>query len=479
MAEELQPGTRVTIPPLGIGGLAEGTRVSIPPVGERTPGSLPPLSKEEFDAARRQALEAAPEGMSESQFEAYMKQAIRFAEQAKTRAPSGAKTEDWVDWLPAVGGTAFSLAGGSKASPIGIGLAGLGGGAGEAGRQLIRAVQGRHEEVPETAGGRLSAIGGAMLGQAGGEGIGRGVGAAVLKPVGKTLYGLALRPSTALMHEAGGGRPFTGLRRIVGQGFEDAVLPSGLGTGRAGDLVKQSAREATEMARASPTQVDLRRVTHPTIADQYTRMGGELREAGIPPDPTRVLNTMQTLEQVHTPSGGTVPNVNMDTLLQMRRGAEDIADPAFAQARKLFGPPVRPGSEASIAKSQAGSVRDVLEDVLGPRFKDINQRTQARAIVQKAVETAASRPNMLTNLMAGGVALGSGVGTGDVGQAAKNALIFRAMMSPSVLGAMGLGLGKAPYGALMQAFGPELTEQLNALMDQEITTGPSISGVTP
>jgi hypothetical protein len=60
---------------------------------------------------------------------------------------------------------------------------------------------------------------------------------------------------------------------------------------------------------------------------------------------------------------------------------------------------------------------------------------------------AADRPNMLTNILAGGVGAGQAFGDGDIGEAAKTAILFRALMSPTAQAGAGLALpAVAKYG---------------------------------
>jgi hypothetical protein len=109
-----------------------------------------------------------------------------FAEASKAQ-PQAAAGGSWTDSLPAAGAMAGSLVGGSKISPIGMALAGVGGAAGEAFRQVADSVRGDFSNVPETVGGRLKQIGAEGLKQAGIEGLGRGVSALIAKPA-RALY---------------------------------------------------------------------------------------------------------------------------------------------------------------------------------------------------------------------------------------------------------------------------------------------------
>lgn len=358
-------------------------------------------------------------------------------------APKAGAKGSWTDALPMVGGMVGSLLGGSRVSPVGMALAGVGGAAGEAYKQVADSMRGDFSEVPETMGDRLQKIAAEGLKQGGIEGGGRVLGAAI-RPAAKAVYGLALRPSKALMREAGGGKLLQGLRRIVNQGYADNVMPSGMGVERAGRLVKESADEATQIAAKSPHQVVTRRVMQRATDDQAKRTAAELLNAGVEP------RTGQIAQQMGNLIDSNPEMMSMEQLLQIRRGAEDVAAPVFKAAKMPGGPGrVAPGSEASVARSISSAAKTTLDDVLGEPFQRVNQRTQARSAVKSAVDDASSRPNMLTNLLAGGVGFaGSG---GDPMEGAKNGLLLRMLFSPTAMGATALAVGKAPYAQLFRA----------------------------
>lgn len=366
--------------------------------------------------------------------------AAQFPAPKAAAKPSGSS---WTDALPMVGGMAGSMLGGSKASPIGMALAGIGGVAGESWKQVADSIRGDFSEVPDTMGGRLSKIATEGLKQGGMEGAGRVVGAAV-QPLAKTIYGLALRPSKALARDAGGGKLLAGTKRIIDQGFADNVMPSGLGVTRAGRKVAESANEATQIAAKSPHTVSTARVMQRATDDQARRGAGELVSAGVSPK----------VDQVSTQMGNLVDSnpaeLSMAKLLEIRRGAEDVAAPVFKAAKMPGGSGrVAPGSEASVARSISGTAKQTLDDVLGQGFRDVNKRTQARMSVKQAVDDAAARPNMLTNLLAGSVGVASS--GGDPMEAAKNGLLLRLIFSPSAMGGAALAAGKMPYSQLFRA----------------------------
>jgi hypothetical protein len=373
--------------------------------------------------------------------EATMAKALRSLDGPEPAAPPAAPKSGggFVDALPSIAGTAFSLAGGSKALPTGLALSALGGAAGEGARQVIRSIQGQHDQVPATISGRLRQIGGEAAGQAGMEGIGRGA-AGLVKPIAKTLYGVAMRPAKAL-------RTKYGTWNLLGQGFDDAVMPTAGGEARAGRLMGESRDAATKIAADSPQTFNLRRVLQKATDEQGQRMGAELKTAGIAP---QIDKASDQIGRVLDSNG---PTVTAAELLELRRGADAIADPAFKAAKMPGGSGrVPPGSEASVAKSMAGAERETLNDALGPKWKATNATTRTRAGVQGMARDAADRPNMLTNILAGGVGAGSAFGDGDLGEAAKTAILFRSLMSPS------LQAGAALAAPKVAQFGPRVAD---------------------
>jgi hypothetical protein len=370
---------------------------------------------------------------------------------------------DWTDALPMVGGMAGSLVGGSKLlSPVGIALAGVGGAAGEAFKQVADSVRGDFSDVPETAGGRLRKIGSEGLRQAGWEGAGRVV-SRIVQPVAKTIYGLAMRPSKGLMREAGGGKLVKGAKAIINQGYADNVMPSGIGMDRAGRLLGESADEATAIAAQSPATVSTKRVMQRATDDQALQSADELIGAGITP------KTDQIATQIGNVIDSNPDMLPMKQLLDIRRRSDQVAKPAFDAAKIPGGQRVAPGSEASISRSIADASRQTLDDVLGDGFKAVNRRTLLRSAVKSAVDDAAARPNQLANLLAGGVGVSSVASSGDPLEAIKHAALMRALASPTLAGALSLGIGKAPYSQLFRASDAatrEPTSQQQLLHDQ-------------
>lgn len=114
------------------------------------------------------------EGVPEAEILAFIDQ---FDQPVASHAPTEPKSsllDTALKAAPAVGGMVGSFAGGSKLSPAGMALAGVGGAAGEAVRQVGQSLRGDFSDVPETVMGRLGKIGTEGLKQGGIEGVGRG-----------------------------------------------------------------------------------------------------------------------------------------------------------------------------------------------------------------------------------------------------------------------------------------------------------------
>jgi|GEM_PF-2682543 len=387
---------------------------------------MPQATEQQYNAAVERVIASAPVGLDEAAFNTLVERELMAPADSPQTTGGG-----MADALPMIGGMAGSLIGGSKASPVGMALAGVGGAGGEAFKQVVNSLHGDFSEVPETVGGRLGKIAFEGVKQGGLEGVGR-VASAAVTPVAKTLYGVALRPAKALQREIGGTRAWRGLKKIIDQGFADRVMPSAMGVNRAERLVNEGEAAATGIAKASPARFDTARVMQKATDDQAKRSGAELTGAGIMP---RVGRTGQIENIVKS----NPPMVSAEELLAIRRGSDQVARPAFTAMKRSLGPRVVPGSEASVARSTANAARSSLNDALGPSFQKANDVVRTRVGLRQAVQDAASRPNMLTNLLAGGVGA-SALTDGNAGDAIKRAMIFRAVMSPTAQGATALAM---------------------------------------
>ena len=143
--------------------------------------------------------------------------------------------------------------------------------------------------------------------------------------------------------------------------------------------------------------------------------------------------------------------VSASQLLQIRRGADEVATPAFKAAKQPGGTPVALGSEASVSKSIGDAARHTLNDVLGQSFRDINQRTIAREAMKRTADESGARLNVLMTALSGAGGLASlAAPNAETTDAIKNALLLRLLASPTVLGTGALAVGKAPYAHLLR-----------------------------
>lgn len=380
-------------------------------------------------------------------------------------SPSLMSGRDWVDALPAATGTAFSLAGGTRRTPTGMALAGLGGAAGEGARQVIRSVQGRHGDVPASALQRVRAMGSEGAAQAGIEGLTRGA-EKIVRPAAQALYGVALRPTVEMMRDVGGGNVLRGLKQIVQQGFNDYVMPGA--TGRAKRLVGESAEEATRLAASKETPTQLGRLLPRATADQGAQAATELRAAG------EALPTEQVGERMGRILEANPETVTPSELLALRRETDEVSGPAYRAAKVPGGVPPSPGSKASVAKSTGDVYRQRLEDILGPQFTEINKRTQARSGVAAATERP--RGQGISNIAAASVgATGFGGENGGGTEALQRALLVRSLLSPNVQAATAFGLPKiARYGprVLDVASGGQVNQYMRDAIDELLRGDP-------
>lgn len=145
------------------------------------------LSEQEYQSVLNRVLSSAPEGLDEASFNRLLDNEV-----SKAEASGGSSLAKTVtSSLPTAMGMAGSLIGGSKASPVGMALAGVGGAAGEAYRQVADSLRGDFSNVPDTVGGRLMQIGTEGAKQAGLEGGGRVLGAG-LKAIAAPIYKAAI-----------------------------------------------------------------------------------------------------------------------------------------------------------------------------------------------------------------------------------------------------------------------------------------------
>lgn len=333
------------------------------------------------------------------------------------------------DALPNVGGMVGSVVGGIPGAALG-GAAGRGygtllqrgreipGAVADVARNLIAqpraTVGGGLRGIAEGAGDALAA--GAV--QGGVEAVGRGI----VRPVAKTIYGVALRPIKSL-------RDKYGLRTLIKEGFERGVLPTKGGAARATRAMQASRATQRGLAEAYDTAGEALSV--PAAAGRGVRpilqkIEQQELATGTTGGPKRVMAQMRRLFKRHPQP---IPATEM---LDLKHAADELADPAFALARRT-GVSVPTGSRASVAKGLSKGYRELLNETVGPEFAKQGLTTKALYGVGRMADYAAERQEALANyfaLISGGIGTaGSG---GDIGAGIKSALISRALLSPRV-----------------------------------------------
>ena len=147
-------------------------------------------------------------------------------------------------------------------------------------------------------------------------------------------------------------------------------------------------------------------------------------------------------------------------MMNAKHTADAIADPAYTAARK-GGPPVEPGSKAGIAKGWSKGYRETLNEGVGPEFAKQGQKTKALFGVSRMADYAAERPERIADLFS--IAGGAASSGGDMGEGLKDALMYRALLSPRTqAGAALIARPAALYGtrALDAATGSNAEQML-------------------
>jgi hypothetical protein len=327
-----------------------------------------------------------------------------------------------VNALPSIGGAVGGLLGGIGGTAFGVGIGGvpgavggaaLGGGAGEAAKQLINRARGA--EAPDTATDAAANIGGAGAVQGGLE----AAGGLLVAPAAKGLYGLALRPIKGL-------RDKYGLKNLVDAGFENSVMPTKGGADKALGLMKRSKATQQGMAQsydaAGKPQLSVMKAVNEGLApmakdalaaQQATGAGG-----------AAASKIARQAASVLKDNGPSMPAAGMAAA---KHSADDLADPAFAAARRTGGV-VDPGSKAGIAKGWSKGYRTTLNDALGPEYAKQGLKTKTLYGLSRAADYSAERPEMASNIMS--LVGGAASSGGDPVEGLKDALTYRILLSP-------------------------------------------------
>jgi hypothetical protein len=174
-----------------------------------------------------------------------------------------------------------------------VGGAALGGGAGEAAKELINRFRGA--DAPTSSLDAAKNIGASGAVQGAGELAGQGA-AAALRPVAKGVYGLALRPAKAL-------RDKYGLGNLIEEGFANRIMPTAGGVAKAEGKVAESRAAQRGMAQAYDQGGGA--ALTPTKAAK-TGVGPLVKEAqaaeaatGAPANTRKIIRQVRRVQQGH------------------------------------------------------------------------------------------------------------------------------------------------------------------------------------
>ena len=365
------------------------------------------------------------------------------------------------DALPNVGGMVGSFVGQKKGGKIGSAVgSGVGGAVGDVARQGLNAARGRGE--PMTLSQRAASVGAAGATQAGVD----ATASAVVAPLAKGVYGLAMRPVKAL-------RDKYGLKTLINEGFERGIMPTkgALGAEKAGRLVGESRAKQEGMAAAYDARPTLRLSTD-DAADRglgpLVTKGRAIESATGAPAGVKRIDLQRAAVEKNHPAG-----MSATEMMGAKRAADDVADPAYVAASKPGGKPIEPGSKAEIAKGWSKGYRETLNDAVGPEFAQQGRTTKDLYGVKRMADWAAERPEMASTIMSG--VAGAASGGGDPLETMRDAMIYRAILSPRLeAGAALAAVPAARYGtrALDAATGSNAATGLREMLMQLLAGEP-------
>lgn len=349
---------------------------------------------------------------------------------ARSMVPRASIADRAVASLPAAGAMAASSLAGGRSNPVGIGLAAVGGAAGEAWRQTISALRGDWDQVPATMVERAQQIVTEGLKQGGIEGAGRYVLAPLLRLFGQTVYRGALKPSNSVREE------FPGVTAVaVREGLP--ITRAAVGTDKAARLVSESGAatrrtlEAAEAAGAKP-------VTMRPVAQSLARTRASVADQAIREADLKRVQTIRDRLLTENPRG--VPLSRAQTMKQAEQ-KRAIA----AYKKQARGQPVnelRLSAREDIARGLREAIERRVPDV-GP----MNKRTQELIGALKAVAAAENRianNNILggTEAVSGIITIGAGL-RGDLKTAAALGLLTEVLTRPELASRLGIVFDRA------------------------------------
>lgn len=278
-------------------------------------------------------------------------------------------TDTVVDALPMAGGSLGGLLGAAGGPLTAMGGAALGGGGGEAFKQLINRARGA--DVPSTPMGAAADIGMSGAVQGGIEGLTRGTGRLITRGAAR-LYQSALKPSVAIRQE---------FPNVVQTGLREGIPITSRGTQKAGRLLTSSARQADDLvAKASgAAPISPREIVREL---RPVRDAAKQRAAiGLADDTPEIAARARALARQH-PQGIPVPRAQA-----LKRTAQDQAQTAYNTMNR--GGTVRtvdPQMNQAVARGLRSGIEQRVPEVAG-----VNARTQDLIGLTRALEAAEGR----------------------------------------------------------------------------------------
>ena len=310
-----------------------------------------------------------PYEMTPQQIEAEVTKLVGSAPTSAPQAPGRTWTDTAVEALPMAGGALGGVLG-AAGGPLGaMGGAAMGGGGGEAFKQLINRARGADAPGSPMEAAKNIGISGAVQGAI--EGV-TGLGGRLLTRGASRLYRSALKPSVAIRQE---------FPNIVQTGLREGVPVSAKGTAKAGRLLTTSAKQADDVIRqaAGGPPVSTRTVVK---ALRPARDVAQQRAAlGLADDTPEIASRARALARQHP---GGIPVERAQTL---KKTAQDLADTAFRTQER--GGTVRT-VEPQLNQAVARGLKTGIEERV-PAVGAINKRTQDLMGLTKALEAAEGR----------------------------------------------------------------------------------------
>lgn len=422
---------------------------------------MPQLSEQQFNAAVQRAMAKAPPGLTEEQFNALVDQEIAQSTPVPSHRQAGAdgilgqveRAAGRPRGLATIGGMVGGMAGGARATPVGIALAGMGGAMGEGVQQTIDAMRNPIRKVDSGMDAvrqshqPLIDMAQAGIEQAGLEGFGRGASGLLMKG-GRRLY-------SGLLKARQGVRDSFGADEVVDTLMENRapITQGGLRKiqGRLGD-----SRAAALAAVGAADDAGMRPIAAHEVISEFSPVVGELRkriDIGQNSELKRVGERGSAL--VRTANRGHHTGIPLRRAQELKETAQEAASGAYRQLER--GTAKQLGADDLLDEATARGLRRSLEDRV-PMVASHNTRTQSLLGGKRALEDAIERE--ANNGMVGMrdlIAFGAAGGAAAAGQpeaGIAGGVGMRLLSTPSAGSMIAIGakeLSKIPYAQLIRA----------------------------